>query len=112
MYVMDYKYVCVKCNYGTNLKSSMDKHNNTMLHKTGKRKIRKDKQRDKYKCDKCEFESITKSNYELHKLNYHSTIEDRKKGFKFYCEKCNFGTFGNSYYKKHMVSHKHLNKTM
>jgi hypothetical protein len=38
-----YKYYCDKCQYGTNLKSSFEAHNKTILHITGKSGKKKDK---------------------------------------------------------------------
>lgn len=34
----EYKYSCDRCGYNSNIKSSWEKHINTELHKTGKKK--------------------------------------------------------------------------
>lgn len=109
---MEYKYICEKCNYKTNLKTSFRLHNNSVLHLTGKRKIRKDKQNVEFICENCKYKTSTKNNFDLHKLNNHSTKEEKKIGFKYYCEKCDFGTFGKSYYDHHLLTEKHINKTV
>lgn len=38
----DYKYYCDRCNFCCDLKSRWNKHTNTELHITGKKKIRSD----------------------------------------------------------------------
>ena len=43
----DYTFYCDKCRYGCKFKSEYDKHCDTGLHKTGKRKPRSDKKEDK-----------------------------------------------------------------
>jgi hypothetical protein len=106
-----YKYVCMKCNYGTNIKHSLLHHNETILHKTGKRGKKNKKIKEEFKCDKCEYKSTNKNNHLTHVLNNHSTKEERKKKFKFYCDKCDFGVFTDSTFKKHneTLGHKRLN---
>jgi hypothetical protein len=106
------KYICDKCNYKTNLKSSYDKHLLSMLHLTGKRKTRKDKKADVYKCKICNYASYSEYNYKTHVLNNHEPIDERKKQFTFYCENCNFGTFIKSCYDLHLETQKHKNKNV
>lgn len=101
------KYYCEKCNYSTNLKNSWKQHCETTLHKTGKRKVRKDKLDKEYKCEKCDYISKNKNNYLTHILNNHSTKEEKKKGFKYYCESCDFGVFVKSMFDKHLATNKH-----
>ena len=107
----EYNYICEKCHYKTNIQGSYKAHLKTTLHRTGKRKERKDKQADIYKCKKCDYETTSCYNYKVHKLNNHSTIEERKKGFKYYCKKCNFGVFTKTSYNLHKNTKKHKNKT-
>lgn len=102
-----FKYICQKCNYKTNLKNSYDRHLMTELHKTGQRKVRKDKIKEIYKCEKCKYTTKFKNNYKMHILNQHSNEEEKKKEFKYYCEVCNFGSFGKTYYDKHINTKKH-----
>ena len=42
-----------------------------------------------------------------HRLNEHSTIEEREKEFKFYCICCDFGTFLKQTYEIHNNTNKH-----
>lgn len=102
-----YKYNCEKCNYKTNLKYSWTQHCNTTLHKTGKRKVRKDRIQENYKCSKCNYITTNNNNYLTHILNNHSTKEEKKNKFKFYCETCDFGVFVKSVYDKHIKTKKH-----
>lgn len=101
----DFKYICEKCNYQTNIKSSYNQHLKTSLHLTGKRKPRSDK--ITYECTICKFQTNNKTNFLNHKLNNHSTKEERKIHFKFYCDDCDFGVFVNSLMNKHLQSKKH-----
>lgn len=105
-------YICEKCNYKTYLLASYKKHCLTELHKTGKRKPRKDKQSDSYNCDKCNFITTNKLNLKVHILNNHSTKEERKQGFKYYCEKCDFGVASETTYKIHLDTKRHKIKTI
>ena len=44
----------------------------------------------------------TLNNLKEHILNYHSSIEEREKGFTYYCKLCDYGTLSkdsiNNYY--------------
>jgi hypothetical protein len=101
-----YKFFCQKCNYGTNIRNSLIQHNETNFHKTGLKK-RKD-EKINYKCELCEYKNINKNNYLTHKLNNHSTIEERNIKFKYYCNKCDFGVFSESSFKLHKDSVRHI----
>lgn len=105
------EYVCEKCDYKTKVLSSYKRHLDTVLHKTGKRKSRKDKHVDEYVCEKCKYMTTNESNYRLHYLNNHGTKEERKSGFKYYCEKCDFGCFAEICYIRHNETKKHKIKT-
>ena len=106
----EYKYICEKCNYKNNTKRNYDNHCKTELHKTGKRKPRKDKLGIEYKCDKCDYVSLNKNNYLTHKLNKHATIDEREKEFKYYCKTCDFGVFVKSCHDKHLENNNHLRR--
>ena len=75
----NYKYYCAKCNYGTDIRYSLIQHNETDLHKTGERGKKPIKEKEIFSCGKCDFTSTNKNNYLTHKLNNHSTKEERKK---------------------------------
>ncbi len=109
----EYKFICEKCYYKTNLLSSLKKHNNSELHITGKRKIRKDKAPEPivYKCSTCNYITDNEHNLKTHNLNNHQSKEDRKTQFKYYCEKCDFGTFIELTFTKHTNTNKHKIKT-
>ena len=104
---MNYRFYCDKCQYGTNLKDSFEKHKKSTLHITGKRKSKPKKIKEIYKCEHCEYESTNKNNYLTHFLNNHSNKQERKNKFPFYCEKCDFGVFTDSSYNKHLITKKH-----
>ena len=103
----EYKYICEKCNYKTNIRNSFMKHNETILHKTGKR-ITKKTGRTNHICKLCEYSTINIHNYESNILNNHSTEMKRKEQFIYYCEICHFGTFTKTCYDKHINSKKHV----
>ena len=108
----EFKFICEKCNYKTNLKHLLLQHNETGLHKTGKKTRKVIKEKEIYKCKSCDFTSTNKNNYLTHELNNHSTKEERSLKFKFYCEKCDFGVFTESSFNIHKETtrHKRLNK--
>jgi len=107
----EYKFFCEQCNYGTNIRYSLIQHNETELHRTGQRKKKPIKIKEEYKCAECEYKSTNKNNYLTHKLNNHSTKEERKKEFKYYCEVCDFGVFTESSLEKHNKSLRHIRLT-
>lgn len=102
------KHFCEKCNYGTKYKHLMTSHLESEKHKTGKRKTKPIKEKEIYKCDVCNYESINRNNHLTHKLNNHASKEERKKEFKYYCDKCDFGVFTESSMNLHNNSKGHL----
>jgi len=106
------KFICEKCNYKTNIKSLILQHYETELHKTGERGKKLIKEKEIFSCDKCDFSSTNNYNYLTHKLNNHSTKEERKQQFKYYCDNCDFGVFTESSLEihKHSLRHNRLNK--
>ncbi len=46
----------------------------------------------------------------MHKLNNHSTIEEKKKEFKYYCSYCDFGCLYENFMIKHNETTKHKYK--
>lgn len=101
-----YKFNCDQCKYYTNYKSKWLEHTATTKHKTGKRKVRSDK-KGPVECSECGHKSKTVHEARLHKLNNHSTLDERKTKFKYYCEVCNYGTFTPYSYKRHTHTKKH-----
>lgn len=105
-----YKYYCEKCNYGTDIKNSINLHNKSLLHLTGvagKRNIKEEDKKKIYECKDCDFVTKNKNNYLVHKLNNHSTKEERKKEYAYYCELCDFGSFCENQINKHNETSKH-----
>lgn len=102
-----YKYSCDKCGFYCQFKSLWDKHVDTELHKTGKRKKRYDC-KDPYKCTECDHETRNIVTHKKHILNAHSNKETRKKEFKFYCDYCDFGTFSKNTYETHNKTKRHI----
>ncbi len=102
----DFKYICEKCNLGTNSKYIYDKHLESVQHK-GKRKTRNDK-KEPYKCQHCDFFCNKMVTTKIHVLNNHATKTERKEGFKYYCDTCDVGTFSKQYFDMHLESKKHL----
>jgi len=102
------KYKCDNCRFECNYKSMWEKHINTELHKTGKKKKRSD-YKEPDKCNKCKYSSKNKISMKQHILNEHATKDERKKDFKYYCEFCDYGTFSVDFINKHTETEKHKN---
>ena len=103
------EYICEKCDFKTSIKNRYDKHLKTELHKTGKRKTRKDKKLPD-KCPHCEYKSKTYASMNAHIISNHMTQDEQKKNFKFYCNDCKSGYLYKSLYNIHLLSTKHKNK--
>lgn len=101
-------YTCEKCNFSTEFKQSYEKHLETTLHKTGKRKIRSDKKI----LDKCPYCLYTTKDITCMKLHtvQHLPWKERKKEYKYICEYCEWGGFSISQHEKHITAPRHLNK--
>ena len=95
-------YNCEQCDFHINSTALWIKHTETVLHQTGKRKVRSDRKRLD-KCPHCEYVSNVACNVNMkqHILNYHSTLEEKKEKFKYYCENCDYGCFANPQINKH-----------
>ncbi len=104
---IEFKYICKDCDFKCNDLSRWNKHVQTQKHITGKRKLRSDFA-GPYKCDKCNYETKNSTTFKQHKLNDHSSKEERESGFKFYCKLCDFGTFSKGLYDNHKISDKHI----
>lgn len=100
------KYNCIKCNFKTNITARWESHINTELHKTGNRKKRSDC-KEPFKCEKCDYETKNKTTLLKHKLNNHSTKEERQNNFKYFCKYCDYGTFSIDSYNLHNETKKH-----
>ena len=102
----DYKFFCEKCKYGTNIKNSFERHNESNYHITGIKTRTVKKNKIIHQCDHkdCNYKTDKTSNFNTHKLNNHATKEERKKEFKYYCDLCDFGVFAESAYITHNES--------
>ncbi len=96
---------CEKCNYKTNQKSNLEKHNKTEKHLLGLRKIRKDKKENK--CVLCNKIFSSCQSLKNHEISKHKDEENKKKEYKYYCEYCGFGNDIEKLYKKHTENKKH-----
>ena len=103
------KYICEKCNFKCNTKARWEAHINTTLHQTGIKKKRSD-YKEPIKCDYCNYETKNITTLKMHKLNNHSTIEEKKKEFKYYCSYCDFGCLYENFMIKHNETTKHKYK--
>ena len=103
---MPKEYICEKCNYRTEIKSCYEKHLNTELHKTGKRKTRSDKKVED-KCPHCDYMTKVNTDMKAHIISKHMTEEEQKKNFKYYCDDCKIGYLYESQYNNHLISAKH-----
>ncbi len=101
-----YKFICDKCNYKCKFECEWKKHCATGLHMNGERKTRSDL-KEPFKCDKCDYNTKNLTTLKQHKLNEHSTLDERKKTFTFYCELCDFETFSKDIFKNHNETDKH-----
>ncbi len=100
------KYECEKCNLNYNTKARLDAHINTELHKTGYRKKRSD-YKDPYNCMDCDYKTKNIKMIKIHKLNKHSTKEERNNEYKYYCKLCDYGSFSIDSYNLHSNTIKH-----
>lgn len=102
-----HKFVCDKCAFKCNYKSSWEKHISTELHKTGKRKKRVDC-KEPNKCMQCDYATKNKLTLKIHVLNTHSNLTTRREEFKYYCDDCDFGTFSSKIMNAHNNTNKHM----
>ena len=108
MDIKENKFYCEKCNYGCNIISRWEKHINTVLHITGKKKIRSDS-KEINNCEYCDFQRKNIHQFKEYQLNYHSTKEEREKS-KYYCKDCYQIFFSPNYFNKHNIGKKHHNQ--
>jgi hypothetical protein len=105
------KYFCEKCNYRCKFKSLFIKHTKSIAHIGENNEIPNDLASSVLSCDKCNFKTFYSQNFKNHKLNNHSSFEERKKEFPFFCEVCNIGFFSKILLNNHNSSKKHLMRT-
>ena len=99
-----YKFNCECCNFKCNYNSGWLDHISSKKHlRQGKPTI--------YKCNiqNCNYETPTHWNLKIHKMNNHSSKEDRALS-KYYCNECDQVFFSPIYYNKHNASKRHFNQ--
>jgi hypothetical protein len=98
------KLYCECCNYTATANAFWLKHLETQRHK-----------RDGIKkptfCDLCNYKSISHWNVNMHKIQKHSTKEERSK-LKLYCSACDIVCMCQKYFDKHMESTRHKNQIL
>ena len=99
-----YKFICECCNFKCHYNSGW------LEHLTSKKHLRQGNYKS-YKCDidNCNYESLTHWNFKIHKMNNHSTKEERALS-KYYCNDCDQVFFSPVYYNTHNKGKKHLNQ--
>ena len=72
----NFKFFCVNCEYSTNRKSNIDKHNKTEKHKNGG-KVKETFSQEEYECKTCKYKSADRSNFARHlKSEIHQACVD------------------------------------
>ena len=109
----DLKFYCEKCNYKCKFEYLYNRHLLSGKHINGKiiRIHTNKKEKLIHKCEKCDFTSTHFYNFKTHILNYHSSIEKRKKEYPYYCECSDYGIFSIDNYNKHLLTKKHIIKS-
>ena len=104
-----FPYQCEKCNYKCKFIVEYDRHCNSILHKTGKRGIKKNKVNRV--CQICKlYEASCNTNMKNHILINHKTAKDREKEYPNYCKTCDYGSFSKKLFDKHLTTKKHKKK--
>lgn len=92
-------YECINCKYSTKKLSEWNRHCTFKKHLAGGRQT-------KFECDECDHEGSNAWNLKVHKINNHSTKEERAQQ-KHYCADCDMVFFGPLEKIKHMEKKKH-----
>lgn len=99
----DKPYICKKCDVSFQFKYLLERHNKSKKH------IGSDK--TTYHCERgtCDYHTTSKTNFKMHMLNNHSTVQQKIEGFPYYCKICDIGCGAKSSYDRHLKSKKHKN---
>lgn len=99
-----YEYICVKCDYQTNIKQHWDKHMRTFKHT---QTASNDK--SEHKCENCDYTTCNKQHWDKHlKTEKHK----RTLGVKHECCVCEYYTYNRREWNKHLTSSEHLRHTI
>ena len=99
-----YKFTCECCKFKCMYNSGW------LDHISSKKHLRQNKPIS-YKCDihNCDYISSTHWNLKIHKMNNHSTKEEREQS-KYYCKDCDQIFLSPLYYNKHNIGKRHINQ--
>ena len=104
-----FPYQCEKCNFKCKYKSEYERHCTSILHKTCKRGVKKNKVNRV--CQFCKlYEASCNTNLKNHILINHKTAEEREKEYPNYCKTCDYGSFSKKLFDKHLTTKKHKKK--
>ena len=95
---------CKLCEYKTIINADWLRHINTQKHK-------RNGQKKSTKCDLCEYESISHWNIKMHKIQIHSSKEEKSK-CKYYCKDCDIVLMCSAYMDKHTNGKHHKNQVL
>ena len=98
------KLYCECCNYTATANTFWLKHLETQKHK-------RNGQKKTTECDLCDYKSISHWNVKMHKIQKHSTKEERSK-MKFYCGECDVVSMCQLYFDKHLAGIRHKNQVL
>ena len=79
-------HFCEECGYGAYLKHAVDNHRRSAHGKGGQ----------KFKCKKCSYSSVFKTDLEKHILAVHDKVKNHV------CSECGYATFYKAILKRHM----------
>lgn len=100
----DYKFTCEMCKFKC-------KYNSGWLDHVSSKKHQQQGTQTVYKCNitNCNYESPSHWNLKIHKMNNHSTKEERASS-KYYCNDCDQVFFSPIYFERHNIGKRHLNQ--
>ena len=98
------KLYCECCDFTANANAFWLKHIETQKHKRNGTK-------KPTTCDLCNYKSVSHWNVKMHKIQKHSTKEERSKQ-KLYCSECDIACMCQIYFDKHMASTRHKNQVL
>lgn len=99
-----YKFTCECCKFKCQYNSGWLEHVSSKKHLNHGVPI-------SYKCNipNCDYISSIHCNLKIHKMNNHSTKEEREQS-KYYCKDCDQIFFSPNYFNKHNIGKKHHNQ--
>ena len=83
----------------------------TGKHQTGTHTKRCDKKYPE-KCQFCNYNPKSNTNFMQHMLIYHSSKDDRKNKFTYFCDICDYGTFAIKSFNIHTKTNPKYSKVL